>query len=115
MARPGKYDPAVVARIVQAVEMGATYELACGYAGISESTFYAWKKKPEFLESLKAAEGRAAVKWLAQIEQASREGTWQAAAWKLERRHPQDYGRTITEHQGSDDQPIAVRLIRRGG
>ena len=48
------------------------------------------------------------------VKKSDSDGTWQAAAWKLERRHPQDYGRTITEHQGNDDAPIAIRLIRRG-
>lgn len=115
MARRSKYTPEAVQRIVQAIEMGATYELAAGYAGIAYDTFNEWRKsKAEFSEAVKSAEGRAAVKWLAQIEQASREGTWQAAAWKLERRHPQEYGRTITEHQGNEDAPVAVRLIRRG-
>jgi hypothetical protein len=116
MARRSKYTPEVVQRVVQAIELGATYELACGYAGISHETFAQWRRsKPEFLEAVKEAEGRAAVKWLAKIEQAASDGTWQAAAWKLERRHPHDYGRTITEHQGNDDAPVAIRLIRRGG
>ena len=41
--------------------------------------------------------------WLAKIEQAANQGHWQAAAWKLERRYPQEYGRTVqnVEHSGT--------------
>src|SRR5262249_52190193 len=46
------------------------------------------------------AEGKAVVRWLAQIEQAAREGAWQASAWRLERRYPQEYGRQVIQHDG---------------
>jgi hypothetical protein len=84
------------------VVIGATYEHAAAYGGIAQSTLYEWlKAKPEFSEALKAAEARAVVGWLAKIEKAASEGTWQAAAWKLERRHPDVYGRTVQEQHHS--------------
>lgn len=98
MARPTKYTPETVKKITDAIKLGATYKLACNYAGIDYSTFNEWQKtKPKFSEAVKAAEGEAAVKWLAKIEAAAVK-SWQAAAWKLERRYPQDYGRTIQDH-----------------
>lgn len=100
MARRTKYTPETVKKITDAIKIGATYSLAAGYAGIAESTLYDWlAKRPEFSEAVKAAEGMGAVGWLAKIEKAASDGTWQAAAWKLERRYPQDYGRTVQEHQ----------------
>jgi transposase-like protein len=42
MARPTKYRPAVKKKIVQAIKMGATHELAACYAGIAESTLHQW-------------------------------------------------------------------------
>jgi len=102
MARRSKYTPEVVQRITQAIELGATYELAAHYGGIAYSTFAEWQsEKPEFSEAVKAAEGKAAVKWLAKIEQAAVKN-WQAAAWKLERRYPHLYGRTVQEQTGRD-------------
>jgi hypothetical protein len=98
MARKTKYTPETVKKVTDAIRLGATYELASSYAGISPALFYQWMKgKIEFLEAVKDAEGAGAVGWLARIEQAAQAGTWQAAAWKLERRYPQQYGRTVQE------------------
>lgn len=107
MARPTKYTPDVVKRITDAIKLGATYELAASYGGISYRTFAEWnEKKPQFSQAIKDAEGEAAVKWLAKIETAASDGQWTAAAWKLERRYPRDYGRTVNEHTGKDGGPI---------
>lgn len=113
--RKTKYTPETVAKIIQAIDMGATFELAAGYGGISTSTFYDWvEKKSEFSDALKLAEGRAAVKWLAKIEAAASE-QWQAAAWKLERRYPHSYGKTVQENQvtGKDGAPLVITLAER--
>jgi transposase len=114
MARRTKYTPDCVARIVQAIELGATYEHAANYGGIAYDTFNEWRlKKAEFSDAVKSAEGRATVGWLAKIERAANEGTWQAAAWKLERRYPHDYGRTVqeTQHTGKDGAALEIRSI----
>lgn len=116
MARRSKYTPDVVQRIVQALELGATYEMASNYGGIDYMTFNRWREsKSEFREAIKDAEGRAVVKWLAKIEQAATEGTWQAAAWKLERRYPHDFGKTVQENQitGKDGAPLTITIGER--
>lgn len=111
MARRSKYSPEVVQRIVQAIGLGATYDLAAKYGGVSIDTFNVWRdSKSEFSDALKEAEGRAVVGWLAKIEKAATDGNWQAAAWKLERRYPHDYGRRVQEHTGKDGGPVAVRI-----
>lgn len=96
--------------------MGSTYELAASYAGISYQTFLDWQKsKSEFLDTVKLAEGKAAVKWLSVIEQAANDGTWQAAAWKLERRYPNQYGKTVVNNQitGADGKELTVVFSQR--
>jgi transposase len=106
--RPSKLTPETQQKIVQAITLGATYELAAAYGGIHYDTFNEWMKlgaigkKPysDFSEAVKEAEGRAAVGWLAKIEMAANDGNWQAAAWKLERRYPHSYGRQVQEHAG---------------
>jgi hypothetical protein len=109
MARNLKYTPERVQKITQAIRVGATYRAAAQYAGISEALFYEWKaKRVEFLEAINEAEGAATVGWLAKIEAAANEGTWQAAAWKLERRYPHEYGRQAVELTGKDGGAINV-------
>lgn len=115
MARKTKYTPETVTKLIKALTIGATHELACGFAGVAPSTFYEWMQaKPEFAEQVKAAEGAGAVGWLLKIEAAANDGNWQAAAWKLERRYPRQYGRTVQEHVGNPEQPVVVQLKRRG-
>lgn len=97
LGRRSKYTPETVKKICHAIELGATYELACNYAGIGHDTFHQWRKqKPEFSEAVKQAEGNAVVGWLTLIEGEAAAGSWQAAAWKLERRYAKDYGKTIS-------------------
>lgn len=110
VGRPSKLTDERRERLVEAIKKGATYELACGYAGISYESFRQWMKagaeaqSGQFLAlfaAIKEAEGEAAYGWLDKIENAASEH-WQAAAWKLERRYPQDYGRQVQEISGFD-------------
>lgn len=115
MARPTKYSDEAVKRITDAIELGATYDLAASYGGVTFQTFLNWRRdKPAFDRAVTDAEGKAAVKWLAKIEQAATAGAWQAAAWKLERRYPNMYGKTVQEqqHTGKDGAPFEI-VIRR--
>jgi transposase len=108
--RPTKYTPETVKKIVDAIRVGATFRLACDYAGITEETFSQWRKKySEFSDAIKEAEGAGAVGWLAKIEKAANDGSWQAAAWKLERRYPKEYGRQVveTEHSGA----VTIKVV----
>jgi hypothetical protein len=128
MGRPTKLTLEAQQRIVQAIKVGATYELAAQYGGVSYNTFNEWMKKGdaaksgkyrEFHEAIKAAEGDAAIKWLAMIDKAAVE-TWQAAAWKLERRYPQNYGRTVVDQNvrgggkdGAIEGKITIEYVNR--
>lgn len=101
MARPTKYTPERVKKIIDAIKVGATHELAASYAGINQDTLTDWKKRySDFSDAIKEAEGGAAIKWLALIDKAAVK-TWQAAAWKLERRYPESYGRTVVDQRNS--------------
>lgn len=111
MARNTKYTPETVKRIVDAIRLGATHELACHYGGIDHATFYRWiQRYSEFSDAIKEAEGAGAIGWLAKIEKAANDGNWQAAAWKLERRYPRQYGRMVHELTGKDDGPVQVEI-----
>lgn len=95
---------------MQAIQLGATYALAAQYGGVTYETFNNWMNKGEaarsgvyfqFFNAIKEAEGKGAIGWLAKIEKAANDGSWQAAAWKLERRYPEQYGRQVKDNRHS--------------
>ena len=117
--RPGKLTADTQKRITDAIRVGATYELAAQYGGIAYNTFNEWMKAGagansgkhrEFYEAVKSAEGEAAIKWLAVIDKAALD-QWQAAAWKLERRYPREYGRQVHEVSGPNGGPIQTEQV----
>jgi len=103
MARPSKFTPEVRARIIQALQAGNYQDTACAFAGIAPATYYRWmadaelpdadKELVEFREEVIKARAEAEIRNVAQIQLAAQEGTWQAAAWYLERSHPNRWGR----------------------
>ena len=115
MARPTKYTPETAKKITDAIRVGATHKLACDYAGIDEGTLANWRKRySDFSDAIKEAEGGAVVKWLALIDKAAQDGTWQAAAWKLERRYPREYGRQVVEQEHTGGMTVKVVYADQG-
>lgn len=97
-----KFNPETRRKIIQALEAGNYRKTAAALAGVDESTFYKWMKRGEkaksgkyfqFVQSVKRAEEKAKAYHLQQIRKASENGSWQASAWYLERKHPQEWGR----------------------
>jgi len=89
--------------ICEALLVGSTYTIACGYAGVDYTTFRKWMQKGEaassgkyfdFFDKIKKTEAKAAVLLLAKIQSAAADGKYKAAIWLLERRYRNDYGPT---------------------
>jgi hypothetical protein len=94
LARPSKRTPEREARLLEALRAGNTRRAACHYAGISDEALARWlRASVDFVDAVKKAESDAEVRMVAQIARAAQDGTWQAAAWWLERRRPDDYAR----------------------
>lgn len=123
MARPTKLTQEVQDRIMQAVQAGNYLDTAANFAGIDGSTMRRWVQKGEapnapepyrsFCTALKSARAAAEVRSVALIQQAATGGTWQAAAWYLERSYPERWGRTrveVTGGQDGDSSPIRVEV-----
>jgi hypothetical protein len=65
----------------------------------------------EFMEAVEKAKAQSEVRDVTLIEKAATDGSWQAAAWKLERKFPQKWGRvTRTEITGAEGKPISVEV-----
>ena len=114
--RNTKLTPQLQQQLCAVIGSGNYIETACGYVGISTSTFFEWlqrgegthPKKPrtqrlsEFSDAIRKAEAQAEAARVARIAKAGQDGTWQADAWYLERRYPERWGRRYQEvkHSG---------------
>ena len=97
MGRPSKFTKVRREKILEAIEYGATYDLAADLAGIDRNTLYHWLRKAKapgapatyktFLNDLKEARAKCALHDLKAIHQETLQGNWKCAAWRLERRY----------------------------
>lgn len=126
--RPGiltfKLQEAICKRIAGGVYPGK----AAVIEGISKDTYYGWMRRGRaeqkgkyfnFLKAVKKAEGVAEVVYLEQIRKAAigtetDKPVWQAAAWYLERRYPDSWGRrerVDLKHSGEFKQKVEVDIF----
>lgn len=123
--RPTKLTDQVEKDFLTALATGSYIETACNFAGIARDTYYGWMErarkarekggKPtvaerrllEFSDNVKSVLARSEMGDLKRIKDAA-DSQWQAAAWRLERRYPERWGRTRTEITGPDGGPVAV-------
>jgi hypothetical protein len=93
--------------ICNSILLGSYVETAAIAAGITKETFYAWLKQgnkakehghstkfSRFSDAVNKAMADATIRDLDRIDRAA-DSQWQAAAWKLERKHPQQWGRRV--------------------
>ena len=113
--RPTKLTPDVQDLIVDGINAGLTFGLTCARAGVNPATFYRWLEKgetaksgvySEFCDTVSRAKADSALRLVSQITlQAPTD--WRAAAFLLERRFPDDYGKR-SEITGKDGGPVKV-------
>lgn len=109
--------------LLKAIKVGNDKKVACALAGISEPTLYRWLEQSkaenaseqlrDFRESLERVEAEAEVLKVSRIAQAADNGRWQAAAWWLERKHPERWAQQTkikAELSGPDGTPIAISI-----
>jgi hypothetical protein len=89
-----KYTPETIAIIIDSLTKGNGRVVSCAKAHIDYQTFLNWMADPrkvEFVEAVKKAEIAGynfdEEQYKGVIKKAAGAGTWQAAAWMLERRH----------------------------
>lgn len=121
---PSVRDPKVQV-LLQALDQGQFLSTACDLAGIHRSTVARWVRRGEeaqiamevdgadidphelaycdISDAIKKARAAAQIRALSVIHQAADSGTWQAAAWYLERAFPERWGRF--HRTSSDDMP----------
>lgn len=102
MGRSTKCTKPVIEAIRLALQDGLPFESACECGGISKQTGYDWLKRGEngeqpyltFSDAVKKAQALGEYALVRIVQNASLK-SWQAAAWLLERRFPDRWGRRI--------------------
>ena len=110
MGRPTKYTPETVKSMCSLIAAGNAIRVACGLSDIDPKTHYIWMEQhPEYFAQIKKAESAAVAKRISLMTKSAENGSWQAAAWWLERTMPELYGRQITikSDDGKMDEFIA--------
>lgn len=130
LGAPTKLTRDLIEQLERVLRRGAYVETAVAHVGISKTTYYSWTRKGAderkriegggkprktyslFLDLLDAVEKAMADAELLDLQVISdaavKDKSWQAAAWKLERRNPGRWGRTRHEITGADGGPVAV-------
>lgn len=114
VGRKTKLTEKMIEEIAKHIELGMINKDVAQLVGISETTFYNWMNEGEnskddnnifrkFYLKVKEAEAKAIKRNLAIIQRAANEGNWQAAAWFLERKRPEDWGRKDRVNINADD------------
>ena len=113
-----KLTKSLIKEASKLISGGLTNRDACAVLGVSETAFYRWIQEPrkgleiELWEALEKAKAMRKAFMLQSITNAASDGTWQAAAWYLERQYPAEYARPDRYHdQGITEAVQAVREL----
>ena len=114
----------LIETIAQAIRVGSYVETAVALAGVSKDSFYRWLRQAEsddanemtvkLSDAVKKALAESEKRDLDVIDKAAQEGEWTAAAWRLERKFPNKWGRQSKvqlEHTGMDGGPIEIQSM----
>lgn len=131
MAETPTINDTRVQNVINNLSAGHYMERASRLSNVNPSTVYIWKAKGEaerqrvdkgeeptetgqkyleILEAIEKAQEQASHRAMISIQKAAAEGSWQAAAWYLERTDPKNYGRK-TIVVGNNDGPIQIQNV----
>jgi hypothetical protein len=122
--RKSKLNAELIEEASGLIKAGNFAVVVCQYLHISQAAYYEWLARGqddldnniksiyvEFMESIKSAEAEAEIRNVSIIQSAAIT-TWQAAAWHLERKHPDRWGmhKSQIELTGKDGGPIDIGM-----
>jgi transposase len=119
--RPSKLSDDAIAQLEQLIRAGTTIDVAAAAIGVSRGTLYRWLKQGEkaragtaareLRDRVERARAESESVLVARIGQAAAKGSWQAAAWLLERRWPERWMKPTERPIG--DVPAAAAADER--
>jgi len=120
MPRKPKLTEKMIETAEKLIAAGNYQRHVAQYLGIDESTWYRWLQKGEraqqnslyskLYKAVKKAEAEAVARNVTIIQKAAQD-TWQAAAWWLERKCPEEWGRKERVNIGSDSD-MRIEIIK---
>ena len=123
MPRKSKLTKELIEKAVKIIERGNYDKVAIDILGIDKGTWYEWMRqgeidankgvnslKAEFFNSIKKAEATAIDRNLSIIQKAAMEGNWQASAWYLERKYPEQWGKRDNVNLTSDKDGFKIEV-----
>ncbi len=135
IGRPLSLNEAIIREMCSYIEEGNYIETAAHMVGVSKASVFSWLKQGHaarkaldsgesiddkqamclaFLDSIKRAEAKAEVENMRALRAMAGEA-WQSIAWRLERRHPDRWGRRVAlEHTSPEDKPVKVQRVQMG-
>lgn len=129
--RPTCLTPAKLENLINAVRLNMPLEYAAAYAGIAKSTLFRWLREGarlgerleagdaltdeqlgfvQFSDSMKSATAQVIAEHLQNIDGEAR-SSWQAAAWMLERRHPEHFALRVKQDHSFGSPEDAAQLL----
>ncbi len=126
MARETKLTPKIAAAIVKHIAAGVPRKHAAAAEGIVEDTIYKWMRRGrkgtalddpyvKFFYAMKKADAQSVIRRVKRIEQAGKDGTWQADAWHLERVHDKEFAGNKREIKELREQLAAlIKAVESG-
>jgi len=107
-----KYNKEMVGKVVEQLAAGMSRLDTCKILQINSDTFYQWMKKPDFADTVIAAEFKTKQRCIVRIQKATGRD-WKAAAWWLERKFYDEFGRK-ERHEVSGPGGRSVQLNGHG-
>jgi hypothetical protein len=125
LGRPTVFSAEKAATIVSALEDGCYLDQAAALAGVSRTTLQNWllaggrnggAEFVKFNNDVRKAQAEAEHSGIRIIKAAAKAGQWQAAAWLLERKNPERWGRqdrVAIEHKVQESVDAALGVLEQ--
>jgi len=109
--------PTFIKRVEQLAAQGMTQRQIATILNVNACTISSWKSREgkledKFRKAIEKGEALGIARRMARIEKAGKKGSWQADAWALERRNPEQFARRDSVRvSDADGNPVAGTTV----
>jgi hypothetical protein len=107
--RPTKFTPAALRKILRSARRGLPLTLIAKGIGMTTQCLINYRKAHDHFElALQRSIAKGVDARLRKIQEACDAGDWRAAAWMLEKSHPEFFAKNRLEVSGPDGAPLSA-------